>query len=71
MSVPTNAELLAAVNTAILRLVNSAKMVQIAGNTYHFTSLPELHALKSELEVAIAEDAGTDGRGAWEATFSE
>jgi|APSaa5957512622_1039677.scaffolds.fasta_scaffold411003_1 hypothetical protein len=71
MSVPTNAELLDATKLAIMRLVQGAKFAQVNGNQYHFSSLPELRALKAELEVAVAEDAGTDGRGAWEATFSE
>ncbi|MBT7299547.1 MAG: hypothetical protein HN849_08545 [Victivallales bacterium] len=71
MSAPTNAELLEATSNAILRLVEGVKFAQVSGNQYHYSSLPELRALKAELEVAVAEEAGTDGRGAWEATFSE
>ena len=65
MSVPTNAELLDTTNRAILRLVQGAKFAQVNGNQYHFSSLAELRAQKAELEVAVAEEAGTDGCGAW------
>ena len=71
MSVPTNAELLDETKKAILRLVEGAKFAQVNGNQYHFSSLTELRALQSELEVKVAEEAGTDGRGAWEVAFSE
>jgi hypothetical protein len=71
MSVPTNAELLDETKKAIVRIVQGAEFVQLNGNQCHFSSLPELRALRAELEVAVAEEDGTDGRGAWEATFSE
>ena len=71
MSVPTNAERLDAAKTALLHLLNGAKFVQVNGNQFHYTSVPELRSLITELEVKVAEEAGTDGRGAWEATFSE
>lgn len=69
MSAPTNAELLAAARSALMRLLEGAKITYVNGHQFHFSTIPELRALISELEVKVAEDNGTDGRGAWEGTF--
>ena len=54
-----------------MRLVEGVKLAQLDGNQFHYTSATEIEGIIDRLEVAVAEDAGTDGRGAWEATFSE
>jgi hypothetical protein len=69
MSSPTNAELLDAARNALLRVLGGAKYVSVNGQQFHYSSVPELRALISELEVKVAEENGTDGRGAWEGTF--
>ena len=65
----TDTELLAEIDAAILRLVRGAKFVTANGQQFHFSSLDELRRLRAEVALRMAEAAGTDGRGAWEATF--
>ena len=67
----TSAAMLSAVEDAILRLINGAKFVTVNGQQMHFSSLGELKSMRADLRREIAEDAGTEGRGAWEATFRE
>lgn len=70
-TVPTYAEILAEARRALLRLVSGAKFVTVNGQQFHYTSERELRNLINWLATKAAEDAGTDGRGAWEAAFRE
>jgi len=67
----TAASLLSDCEDAIARLIKGAQMVTFNGQQYMFTHLSELVKLRDKLKLEIAVDAGTDGRGAWEAAFSE
>ena len=69
MATPTYSELLDAAKSALLRLFMGAERVSVNGQQFHYTSAAELERLISKLEVKVAESAGTDGRGAWEASF--
>jgi hypothetical protein len=71
MSAPTNSELLEKARLALARVLDGATFVSVNGQQFHYSSVPELRALIRELEVAVAEENGTDGRGAWEAAFNE
>lgn len=63
--------MLDAVDSAIMRLVAGAKMITLNNQTFHFTQLDELRRMRKELRLEVAEESGTDGRGAWEAIFSD
>jgi hypothetical protein len=70
-TVLTDTELLAEIDAAIVRLIRGAKFITVNGQQFHYSSLMELRELRKEVVLRIAETAGTDGRGAWEASFSE
>lgn len=70
-TVPTTAELIDEAKKALKRVIQGATFVTVNGQQFHYTSVGELRKLIHDLEVMAAEEAGTDGRGAWEAGFSE
>ena len=67
----TDTELVAEIDAAILRLIRGAKFITVNGQQLHFSSLNELREFRKEVALRIAEAAGTDGRGAWEASFAD
>ncbi|NOY81940.1 MAG: hypothetical protein GXP31_13165 [Kiritimatiellaeota bacterium] len=67
----TAQQLLDETNDAILRILQGAEFVTVNGQQFHFSRLSELRALRKELTVEIAAAAGEDGRGSWEAVFSD
>ena len=67
----TAADLLSKTEDAIARLLDGAQMVTINGQQYMFSHLSELMDARKKLTLEVAADAGTDGRGAWEAAFDE
>ena len=71
MADATWAEIKTAAKNALLRIANGAKFVTVNGQQFHYSSIGELRGLIAEYELKIAEAAGTDGRGAWEAAFSD
>lgn len=71
MSEVSTQTLLDEVNAAIRQVVNGARSVSVNGQSFHYTQLKELRAWRNELKIEVAEDAGTDGRGSWEAVFSD
>ena len=71
MATPTDAELLAAAKSALLRLLNGARDVMMNGRRYVFSSIPELRALITEYEGKALEASGDDGRGGWTAVFDD
>jgi len=71
MAEPTYAELLSAAKSALARVMGGAKTVVMNGREFHYSSIQELKDTISWLEVKVAEENGTDGRGAWEATFND
>jgi len=64
-------DLLDKLAAAQLRLADGAKMVTVNGQQYQFEDMAALQRAIDAAELKIAELAGTDGRGAWEAAFSE
>ena len=70
-TVPTNAEILDEAKKALMRLIKGAKFVTVNGQQFHYTSSAELRQIIADYELKVAEEAGTDGRGAWEAAFAK
>jgi len=71
MADATWSEIRTASKNALLRIANGAKFVTVNGQQFHYSNVSELEAMISLCDRHLAEEAGTDGRGAWEATFSE
>lgn len=71
MADATYAEILTAAKNAMFRLAQGAKFVTVNGQQFHYSSMNELKAMVEFCELKVAEAAGTDGRGAWEATFED
>lgn len=71
MPTPTYAELLADAKSAYQRILNGATFVTVNGQQFHYSSIGELQKQIDWLEAKVAEQSGTDGRGAWEATFDD
>ena len=71
MADATYAEILTEAKNAMKRLLTGAVSVTVNGQQFTFASLTQLQTTIDFCERKVAEAAGTDGRGAWEATFSE
>jgi enoyl-CoA hydratase/carnithine racemase len=69
-TVPTNAELLDEARKALRRVLRGATFVTVNGQQFRYANVGELRAMIAEYELKVAEGAGTDGRGAWEAVFN-
>lgn len=63
--------LLDEVNAAIRQIVNGAKSIMVNGHQYHYSSIGELREWRKQLRLEVAEESGTDGRGAWSGVFSD
>ena len=55
----------------LLRVTNGAVMITVNGQQMVYTKPRELVELIKECDVQIAAATAADGRGAWEAAFSD
>lgn len=71
MADATYAEILTEAKNAMKRLVMGAEFVTVNGQQFKYPQLSQLQTTIAFCEQKVAEAAGTDGRGAWEAAFEE